>query len=167
MKKIIILLPLIFCIQTFPNLYAQKEVRTLYQQAVWEEASCKKLLSILQPFNENNNALLAGYKACGTMMMARYVFNPVRKFSFFSKGKKLLEKAIEKDKENIELRFLRFTVQTNAPSFLGYRHATNRDKLFLIKSIPSLKDKDLKQMIISFLARYGQLTQIDKQQLNA
>ena len=74
------------------KLYAQKEVRTLLQQAAREEASCKKLLSLLQPYNENNNALLAGYKACGIMMMARYVFNPVRKFSFFSKGKKSVAK---------------------------------------------------------------------------
>ena len=165
MKKITILLLLIYCMQTCPDIYAQNEMRSLYQKAATEEASCKKLLHLLRPFNENNNALLAGYKASGTMMMAKYVFNPFSKLSFFSKGKKLMEKAIEKDKENIELRFLRFMVQTNAPSFLGYRHAIQKDKIFLIQSIPIPGDKNLEQFIISFLGESDQLTSAEKQRL--
>ena len=165
MKKIIFPLSLIFIFQSFSNLYAQNEMRLLYQKAATEEASCKKLLHLLRPFNENNNALLAGYKASGTMMMAKYVFSPLRKLSFFSKGKKLMEKAIEKDKENIELRFLRFMVQTNAPSFLGYRSAIQEDKLFLIQSIPTPGDKNLEQFILSFLGDSDQLTTVEKQRL--
>ena len=165
MKKIIFPLSLIFIFQSFSNLYAQNEMRLLYQKAATEEASCKKLLHLLRPFNENNNALLAGYKASGTMMMAKYVFNPLSKLSFFSKGKKLMEKAIEKDNENIELRFLRFMVQTNAPSFLGYRSAIQEDKLFLIQSIPTPGDKNLEQFILSFLGDSDQLTTVEKQRL--
>ncbi|MGZ8556922.1 MAG: hypothetical protein ACXWWC_01245 [Chitinophagaceae bacterium] len=165
MKKVFLLIPLILTMQSFKNPDTKKEVRALYQQAATEEASCKKLLILLQPFNENNNTLLAGYKACGTMLMAKYVLNPVSKLSFFSKGKKLLEKAIGKDMENAELRFLRFTVQTNAPAFLGYRYAKEVDKLFLLKTMSTLSDKDLEQIILSFLTKSGQLTPDEKKSL--
>jgi hypothetical protein len=165
MRKVFFLLFLIFSRHGLAGLQAQTEVRTLYQKAATEEESCQKLLTLLKPFNESNNALLTGYKACATMMMANYVSNPFSKLSRFLKGKKLLEKAIQADRENAELRFLRFTVQTNAPSFLGYRHATNEDKLFLIKSVAFLTDTNLKQMITSFLVKSNHLTPGEKQRL--
>ena len=167
MKKLFVLLSLIYCVQCLATVHAQSEVRWLYQKAATEEASCKKLLTLLKPFNESNNTLLAGYKACATMIMANYIFNPFSKLSFFLKGKKLLEKVILKDKENVELRFLRFTVQTNAPPFLSYHHATKDDKLFLIKSVASITDIHLKQIIISFLTNSDQLTVGEKQRLNS
>lgn len=167
MRKILFFVFLIFCIQSTSLLQAQTEVRFLYHKAATEEESCKKLLALLKPFNENNNTLFAGYKACATMMMANYVFSPFSKLSHFLRGKKLLEKAIEADRKNTELRFLRFTVQTNTPAFLAYRHEIQEDKLFLIQSVASLTDKNLKQIIISYLVKSDQLTPGEKHRLKS
>ena len=93
------------------------EVRTLYQKSASEKKSCTKLIALLQSYNETNNPTLAGYKACATMVMAKYSFNPISKLSNFINGKKLLEKCIEADNKNIELRLLRFTVQNKSPFF--------------------------------------------------
>lgn len=142
------------------------EVRLLYQKAAVEEASCRKLVKLLQPYNEKNNTVLSGYKACATMMMAKHVLNPLRKLSTFSKGKALLEKSIDADRFNIELRFLRFTIQTNAPSFLDYSSNIRQDKLFLINTVSSLTDLKLKQFITDFLDASTYLTSSEKKQLN-
>ncbi len=167
MRKIFLLI-LIFCVvNSYAYIPSQSEVRLLYHEAATKEASCKKLITVLQSFDESNNPLFAGYKACATMMMANYFFNPFSKLSNFYKGKKLLEKAIEIDKENIELRFLRFSVQTNIPSFLGYKSSIAQDKSLLIKSVTTLKDLQLKQLILSFLISSDHLTLIEKQKLKS
>ena len=149
----------------FAALPSVKEVRNLYEKAALESNSCTKIITLLDTYNEKNNALLAGYKACATMMMANYVINPYSKLSNFKEGKMLLEKCIKADNDNIELRFLRFSVQSKAPSFLGYHTSINSDKTFLINSIPSLNDSDLKQRIISFLKNSEHFTATEKLKL--
>lgn len=141
------------------------EVRNLYQKAAFESKSCTKIITLLDTYTEKNNALLAGYKACATMMMANYVSNPYSKLSNFKEGKILLEKCIKADGDNIELRFLRFSVQSKAPSFLGYNASIKGDKTFLINSISNLNDSDLKQRIFSFLKNSEHLTPAEKLKL--
>ncbi len=67
------------------------EIRSLYEKAVTDESACNKLIEILSPYNEKNNPLYAGYKASAIMMMAKHVFNPFSKMSYFKKGKRILE----------------------------------------------------------------------------
>ena len=142
-----------------------KEVRNLYQKAAKEEILCKNLIVNLQGYNETNNTTLAAYRACATMMMAKYVSNPISKLSKFNEGKSLLEKCIEKDGKNVELHFLRFTVQSNAPKFLGYNSSLLLDKNFLLNALPTVNDKQLKNIVTTFLKSSNYLTNTEKQQL--
>jgi hypothetical protein len=92
-----------------------------------------------------------GYRACATMLMAKHVFNPFSKLSYFKRGRDILEKAIKADRDNIELRFLRYTIQTNVPAFLNYDQFKELDRLFLVNSISKLNDQKLKKIIIAYL----------------
>lgn len=131
------------------------EVRRVFQKAATEEISCRYLVKKLDGYTELNNPLMAGYKACATMMMAKYVLNPFSKLSYFNKGKILLEKCINTEKENIELRFLRFSAQTKTPFFLGYKYALKEDRDLLMNALVNLEDNYLKQMILNFLKNEG------------
>lgn len=144
-----------------------REVRLLYQTAINEEKSCKALLVFLSPYTEQNSPLLLGYKASATMLMAKYAINPFNKLSYFNEGKKMLERAIQMDENNVELRFLRFAVQNNAPSFLGYRNQITGDKAFLLKSVSELTDSGLKKLIISYLKTSHHLNDVEKQKLES
>lgn len=137
--------------QTYGKLPSQSEIRGAFQKAAVEEKSCRNLLKILGDYNEKNNPLFGGYKACATMIMAKYVFNPFTKMSYFSKGKSLLEKCITVDKQNIELRYLRYTIQRKVPFFLQYRSSINEDKRMISDAVVNLKDAELKKMISEFL----------------
>ncbi len=139
------------------------DVRELYKNSVSEKKSCMKLISILEPYNENNNVLLTAYKACTTMIMANHIFNPMYKLFIFNQGKKLLEKCVNADKENTEIRYLRFTIQSNSPAFLGYNNSISNDKIFLLNAVSGTKDLQLKKLIISFLISSEHLTLIEKQ----
>ncbi|MFM9944190.1 MAG: hypothetical protein ACKVQB_03060 [Bacteroidia bacterium] len=166
MKQLISIALFLVCYPIYAVTPSANEVRQLYQKAVTEEVSCNKIISILRNYNENNNPLLAGYKACAIMMMANHVINPYTKLSNFKKGKNLLEKCIVADSKNIELRFLRFSIQTKAPSFLGYTSAINKDKLFLINSVSSTTDSKLKELIVLFLKNSENLSEAEKLKLD-
>lgn len=130
---------------------SQSEVRSIFHKAATEERSCRQLIKILNNYNETNNPIYAGYKACATMMMAKYVFNPYSKLSYFFKGRALLEKCIANEKQNVELRFLRFTVQSKAPFFLNYRSSIKEDKAIIKNSLAAMQDIELKKLIIQFI----------------
>jgi hypothetical protein len=157
------LLCLVFCSTiSLAGIPSLKSVRILYQKAPVQKESCKKLIEILSPYQSDTSPLFAGYNGCATMMMAKYTFNPFTKLSYFKTGKHLLENAIEADMDNVELRFLRFAVQTQIPSFLRYSNSIDMDKTFLLQSLPLLKDDDLKKMITDYLQSCNYLTVTEK-----
>ncbi|MBC7758331.1 MAG: hypothetical protein H7069_05710 [Phormidesmis sp. FL-bin-119] len=126
-------------------------IRLKFHNSTTSEKVCKDLIKQLEPYNEKNNPLLLGYKGGAIMLMATHVVNPFSKLSYFKKGRIALEKAIQADKNNVELRFLRYTVQTNIPSFLGYSSHLEKDREFLKESLNGIKDNDLKKIITSYL----------------
>lgn len=92
-----------------------------------------------------------GYRAGATMLMAKHSLNPFNKLSYFKKGKTMLEKAIQAENNNVELRFLRYTIQTNVPSFLGYSSELIKDRSFLQQSVAGVRDAELKKIITAYL----------------
>lgn len=121
---------------------------------------------MLEQFNETNDPVLGAYKACASMMMAGYVLNPVLKLSYFNEGKELLEKCINSASLNIELHYLRFAMQSEAPSFLGYTGYISKDKKFILEKVNSVKDKQLREMIVSYLVKSPLLTEKEKNKFN-
>ncbi|MES2446698.1 MAG: hypothetical protein V4546_05920 [Bacteroidota bacterium] len=126
-------------------------LRKLYYEAAENKTAVKKLSALLAKVNDNSDAILIGYRGATEMMEAKYAFNPVTKLSRFNKGKNYLEKAIKKEPKQAELRFIRFSIQTNLPSFLGYNDHIKIDKDVLINSIVKIDDKQLKNNIIEYL----------------
>lgn len=126
-------------------------LRKLYYEAAENKTAVKKLSALLAKVNDNSDAILIGYKGATEMMEAKYAFNPVTKLSRFNKGKNYLEKAIKKEPKQAELRFIRFSIQTNLPSFLGYNDHIKVDKDALINSVVKIDDKQLKSNIIDYL----------------
>ena len=127
----------------------------MLHNATSNEEACTKMISLLAPFNETNNPLLFGYRGGATMLMAKHAFNPFSKLSYFKKGKLMLESAINADQTNVELRFLRYTIQTNVPGFLNYNSDKNLDRTFISQSLPKLKDQELKKVISEFLLKHS------------
>ncbi len=139
----------------FTNVPVIKDVRIMLHNATSNEQACTKMISLLSPFNEINNPLFLGYRGGATMLMAKHVINPFSKLSYFKKGKLMLENAIKADYTNVELRFLRYTIQTNVPGFLNYTSEKNLDRTFIAQSLPKLKDQDLKKIISEFLLKHS------------
>jgi hypothetical protein len=140
-------------------------IRSRFSQAVEKKAKAEELLEILKakpktPFN-------TGYLGAVYMVMAKHAFNPVMKFSYFSTGKDYLDSSIRQSPGNEELRFLRYSIQVSAPSFLGYNAHKEADRALLMRNLKSGKitDKQLQATIVKFLMR-GKCTAEEKMMLS-
>jgi len=105
------------------------------------------------------NPLVLGYKAMSLFMMSKHVSSPLSKLSYFNQGKTNLEAAIKMDKNNIELTYLRYSVQYNLPAFLGYKSNLQEDKTKIVNYLKSetFEDKDLHARIYNFMLLIKQI----------
>ena len=92
-------------------------------------------------------AYLGGYQT----IWANHVFNPLSKLATFKKGKNNIELAISKEPENVEIRYIRFSVQKNAPSFLGYNNNLKEDRDFLVKNKKNINSDFVQKNIETLL----------------
>lgn len=135
----------------------------MYAKSVESKQTAQNLLSVLE--KQEQNAFVIGYAGATKMVMAKHVFNPFTKLNYFNAGKKMLNKAISKDNNNIELVFLRYATQVSAPSILGYNDHIDTDKKQILNGLNSQKiDEQLANTIISFM-KQQELTPEEKQQL--
>lgn len=123
-------------------------------------STCEKLYSQLKNYSATDQTI-EGYKALISFLMAHHVFNPFYKMHYFNEGKKILNTAISQDPQNVELRFLRYVIQSELPEVLGYTKNINEDKEFVIHSILENKIND-----IDLLRRIQNYFKEHKEQLN-
>ncbi|ABG59300.1 hypothetical protein [Cytophaga hutchinsonii] len=136
-------------------------IRDLYHKASVSKEDADKLKAALKSI-QSPNECIKGYIAAAYMIEAKHVYNPSTKLSHFNNGKTLLDAAIKNDPHNIELKFIRVCIQTNAPSFLGYNRQIETDKAFIVSTYAAQTDLDLKKRIKEFMLQSGICTEQEK-----
>lgn len=129
------------------------EVRSKISQSFEDEAVCNELYDKFSKANLTGDFLLIGYKGALEMAKAKHYINPFKKLSHFKTGRDILEEAIKQDVNNIELRFLRLTIQVNVPGFLGYHNELLADKTFITAHLDLLESDELRKTITTFIAK--------------
>lgn len=140
------------------------EVRKLFLVAAENEVSFNKLKNLLEK-ETHRSALMEGYYGSTLMIEANYLANPISKLSAFNNGKTILEKAIKSAPNDVELRYLRFTIQSEAPAILNYNANLKEDKKLLLEKHKNITDKILKNNIVSFLKNSKVVTEAEKKTL--
>jgi len=106
------------------------------------------------------------YYAAMLFMKAKYVKFPLSKYNYFKKGKAALDQLIQENKENVEIRYLRFVFQNELPDFLNYHNNIEEDCSTIIKGMEKsdltkgFKHKILKNMLLVKNITKNQTTQI-------
>lgn len=127
-----------------------EQVRMNYNKAVSDKALCEKMITELSKAQKESTdylAYLGGFQA----IWANHVFSPISKLSTFNKGKKNIEKAIKKEPDNAEYRFIRLSIQKNIPSVLGYKSNIKEDTEFLKNNQNQIKSEILQRNIEALL----------------
>lgn len=139
------------------------ELRQLYKQAADNSSICDKLYKMLDNKETEQYPILLGYKGAVQAIRAKHSFLPHVKLSRFTEGASIIDRAIVKDSESLELRFLRFTIQANSPAFLNYRTNLDEDTQLLTDGLPLVgDDPGLVTAIATALLEAKVTTQEDK-----
>ncbi len=105
------------------------------------------------------------YKGAISITMAGFVKGGQEKLKLFKSGRTLLESAISNDANNVELRFVRFTIQTSCPKLLGYNKEIKSDKEFILANYNHTSVPFLKSQMKEFLSHSAYLDDTEKQKL--
>jgi hypothetical protein len=126
------------------------EIREIFYQATQSSEAADLLNTILTDNLISKDITLQGYKGVSLMLLAKYTLNLYKKMYYFNQGKIALDNAIREQVDNIELRYLRYTVQLKAPQFLNYNGALSDDFYFIKSNLYNINDLDLKSRINNF-----------------
>lgn len=167
LKTFVILFSLLFT----SLLNAQTDIETLrksYYKVDTDSIACYKLYKKVSTEKFSDN-LSNGYKGAVICAMAGHSKKKEEKLKLFNEGKKLLEDAVKKDSSNVELRFLRLTIQSGSPKALGYNKKISTDKDFIIQHLDSVKNTTVKKHIIQYMVESLklQLTEEQRKKLKA
>jgi hypothetical protein len=149
MKQLLIFL---FCTTSYCAV-AQVTVNALraeYPVASKDSLLCASLYTKTKMITPSNNTLLA-YKGAIAASYANHIKQRDKKLYTFKEGRTSLEQAISNDSSNVEIRFLRLTIQSNCPKVLGYNKQITNDKNFIKTHLTSVESQSLKNSITEFL----------------
>lgn len=152
MMKVPGLLMSAICLLTSVDTTNLDVVRANYYKVVSDKKMCKQMITELEK-TKNNSATHLAYLGGLQTIWSNHVFSPISKLNTFKEGKKNIEQAIENEPNNAELRFIRLSVQKNAPSFLGYKSSINEDTEFIKKNTDQISSdilhKNIKTLLIN------------------
>lgn len=132
LKSVLFLVLLIIGSQLSANIGT---VRSLFSKASENETSNERLIELTENATINSNPVMYAYYAGGLMTMANHVFWPMSKLEYFNDGKEKLENVIRKYPKNVEIRFIRFSIQVGAPIFLDYTDDLETDKAYILANM--------------------------------
>jgi len=125
-------------------------LRSQYINAASDKSVCEELMESLRSQPHKTSTQWA-YLGALESIWAKYVFNPISKLNTFQKGKAKIENSIAKEPNNVEIRFLRLSIQKNIPFFLGYSQHIEEDESFLKNNLSGISSELLKTMVENIL----------------
>ncbi|NCP22457.1 MAG: hypothetical protein COS42_10975 [Flavobacteriales bacterium CG03_land_8_20_14_0_80_35_15] len=121
--------------------------------------SLKEADLYLNLLEKENNAESKAYFGAMLLMKSRYAKFPLTKYSYFKKGKLVLDNCIKNYKMNLEMRYLRFVFQNQIPDFLNYHANIDEDFSVIVKGIEKADlNKDFKIKILNNMLIVKKLT---------
>ena len=115
--------------------------------------SKENLENFIEDTTKSKCNLAIPYLASAIMQSAEYAFWPTKKLKNFNKGKKMLESFVQENPDNLEARYIRIFVQSEAPGFLGYKKEIEPDIEFVkLKINTSDLPEEYKNLILKNLS---------------
>ena len=159
---------------TFPNPrtvnspFALANLRHHFEQAAADKAAGEKFYKLLADYNDHDGLVLA-YKGASEAIRARdaSMFN---KLTYVQDASRTFEQAVSINSANPEIRFLRFTVESNLPGFLGLSKHVDEDKALLLNAAlthpGSGLDAEAFRTVRDYLVERGHVSEGEAQRLS-
>ena len=135
-RSIIILLGLSFMVSwaSASNQEEVKRVRAAIMRGIVNEKVNDSLLKVLKEINAPS-PIMQAYLGTSLSLVAKHAWDPYTKIKYLIKSEAELKKAIAREPENLEIRFMRFSIESNCPGFIGFSKNIEADKKIIIKQL--------------------------------
>lgn len=161
------LLTLATLVSTEANPYSVSHLRRQYQQAATSKEAGEKFYQLMAAYTQQDAVVLA-YKAAAEAIRARDA-SMLNKLTHVQNANKQFEQAVKLDGNNAEIRFLRLSVESNLPSFLGLSQHVDEDRQFLVTTLlrhpNSGLDAESFGLVRSFLVDKGHVSDAEAEKL--
>lgn len=127
------------------------QIREAYKKAPESKENSERFYELTKQ-SDHSNPVLLGYYGCAIALKASFANKVWDKLLFFRTGRKLIDKSVASDPDNIELRMIRLSVQHEVPKILGYYGEIEKDKEFILSHINAFSSPELKELIKEFIA---------------
>ncbi len=142
-----------------------KQIRSQYPLANTSEEITSKLEDQLLKLAETNQPALFAYQGAVKTLKAHFSKRKAEKKEYFKEGVSLIESAMAADPGNIEIHYIRLSVQENAPKYLGYHKDIESDREFILKNYAQTTSPELKSVIKKFISKSKNFDHADKQMI--
>ncbi|MBC8082936.1 MAG: hypothetical protein H7Z21_06955 [Hymenobacter sp.] len=147
--------------------YSASNLRRQYQQAATGKEAGEKFYQLMAAYQQQD-ALVLAYKAAAEAIRARDA-SMLNKLTYVQNAMKQFEQAVKLDADNAEIRFLRLSVESNVPSFLGLSQHVDEDRQFLLNTLlqhpKSGLDPESFGLVRDFMVARGHVSDADAQKL--
>lgn len=139
------------------------DIRTRYFQI----DSLKQADFYIDELQDDSLPEARGYLAALYFTKSRLYKFPFTKMKYFKKGKSIIEEVIIEHPLNLELRYIRYSLQKKIPNFIGY-HDNLEEDLLLIKQNLAYNEMpvSIKSLILKNILFLNDLSEKDKIELN-
>ena len=148
--------------------YHPATLRRHYELAAADKAAGEKFYQLLAAY-QDRDALVLGYKAASEAIRARDA-SRFNKLTYVQDAARTFDQAVGLAPDNPEIRFLRFSVESNLPAFLGLSKHVDEDKeLLLIAALSHPKsglDPEAFRTVRDFLVGRGHASDEQAQRLS-
>lgn len=127
-----------------------ENIRLAYLEGTKSKEKAKEFEEIIITSNNLDNAVKTAYIGASKVLNARYIKLTARK-KVIDEGTELIEKAVQTNPNNPEIRLIRLTIQENLPKLLNYSSSIEEDKKIVLKALENSTDTSLKNMIKGYL----------------
>lgn len=133
-------------------------IRTSYYASVDDDNELEKLETfITKKYSENISQyppIILAYYGGVIALKAKHAFWPFDKLSYLNTSMDILKLSIHKDSDNLEIRFIRFSILDNIPGILGYGDEREADKDKIVNLLCEKEYSQLKESIQEGIVKY-------------
>lgn len=133
-------------------------IRNEFYDAIEDEDKTYSLEEfIINKYSEDYSSyspLILAYYGGIQALKAKHAFNPFSKLKYLISGLNRLEEAINKSPDNLEIRFMRFSILDHVPGILGYSEERETDKNKIINILLQRNYSSLNHKIQKGIAEY-------------
>jgi hypothetical protein len=129
--------------------------RRLFIKAANSKSEAEKFSSTLTRISNGSSKTLLAYKAASIIIAGKFASRLEDKKKNAVEGITMLENTVAQDRDNVEIRLIRLSIQENSPRILKYKKNIAEDKTFIV-----LHYKDQPAALKDFIKAYTRQSKV-------